>query len=221
MSGNAIRQLQALGLAGGLVAWSLLPSRSHPVVQPVLATGLAATTKAPLGLRPPALWVGLREGCVAASAVVTAVAASTALPLVRAAMAARTPPASPALWLALRIPLGTVWSEEAAYRGALATLAADGFGPGWGRLVQATAFGLSHIADARRAGQPVVGTVVVTGAAGWAFGWLAEHSGSLAAPILVHLAVNEAGAIAALAVQARARQLLAKNPPRSVGHSFT
>jgi uncharacterized protein len=43
--------------------------------------------------------------------------------------------------------------------------------------------------------------VLVTGVAGWLFGWLADRSGSLAAPMLVHLAINEAGAIAALAVQ--------------------
>jgi membrane protease YdiL (CAAX protease family) len=43
--------------------------------------------------------------------------------------------------------------------------------------------------------------VLVTGLAGWVFGWLYERSGSLIAPMLVHLAVNEAGALAALAVQ--------------------
>jgi len=45
--------------------------------------------------------------------------------------------------------------------------------------------------------------VVVTGAAGWVFGALAERSGSLAAPMLTHLAINEAGALAALRVQSR------------------
>lgn len=43
-------------------------------------------------------------------------------------------------------------------------------------------------------------------AAGWVFGVLAERSGSLLAPMLAHLAVNEAGAVAALAVQRFARQ---------------
>ena len=39
----------------------------------------------------------------------------------------------------------------------------------------------------------------------WAgyFALLRERSGSLAAPMLAHLAINEAGAIAALAVQRR------------------
>ena len=101
----------------------------------------------------------------------------------------------------MRIPLGTVWSEEAAFRAALGTVAEDAFGPTVGRLLQSLAFGLSHIADARATGEPVIGTVLVTGVAGWLFGWLYERSGSVTAPMLVHLAINEAGAVAALAVQ--------------------
>lgn len=201
MSGNGVRRLQALGLAAGLVAWSLLPGRRHPMTQATLAAALVTVTKAPVGLRPPALWAGLRLGSAAASLVAAGVAASTAIPRVRSAMADRAPPAGPLTWLALRIPVGTVWSEEAAYRGALATLAADGFGPRAGSLVQAAVFGLSHIADARATGEPVFGTVVATGAAGWVFGWLAQRSGSLAAPMLTHLAINEAGAIASLVVR--------------------
>ncbi|PBJ57058.1 CPBP family intramembrane metalloprotease, partial [Mycobacterium avium subsp. hominissuis] len=34
-------------------------------------------------------------------------------------------------------------------------------------------------------------------------GWLTDRCGSLAAPMLAHLAVNEAGAIAVLAVRRR------------------
>ena len=203
MAPTTIRKLQALGLAAALVLDSALPSRRHPLTQALLASALVAITKAPLGFRPPALCSGLRVGSATACVVTVAVAAGSALPRVRAAMADRTPPASPAMWLALQIPVGTVWPEEAAYRAALTTLAAAGFGRRTGRLVQAIAFGLSHIPDARAAGEPVAGTVVVTAAAGWVFGILAERSGSLAAPLLTHLAINEAGALAALRVQSR------------------
>jgi membrane protease YdiL (CAAX protease family) len=79
------------------------------------------------------------------------------------------------------------------------------FGKSQGRLLQAAVFGLSHIADARATGEPVVATVLVTGVGGWLFGWLADRSGSLAAPMLVHLAINEAGGVAALLVQRRSR----------------
>jgi membrane protease YdiL (CAAX protease family) len=202
------RQVRAVALAGALVAWSLtagmeIPGRRHPVVQAALGTALTALTRAPLGLCPPALSSGVRSGLVAASAISAGVAASTGLPAVRAAMRARSLPQPVWKWLGVDIPLGTVWSEEAAFRAALGHVAADGFGASGGRLLQAAAFGLSHIADARATGEPVAATVMVTGVAGWVFGWLAEHTGSLAAPLLTHLAVNEAGALAALRVQRR------------------
>lgn len=83
----------------------------------------------------------------------------------------------------------------------MSTLAAEAFGPTAGRLLQAATFGLTHVPDALETGEPVVGTVLATGLAGWAFALLGERSGSLLAPVLAHLAINEAGAVAALAVQ--------------------
>ncbi len=207
MRAKRTRQIQAVALAAALVGWSGLapriPPRWHPLPHAILGTALVAVTRAPLGLRPPALWSGLRLGLAAAAPVAAGVAATTALPPVRGAMADRKLPAATGRWLLLRIPLGTVWAEEAAFRAALGTVGADAFGPAGGRLLQAAAFGLSHIADARSTGEPVIPTVLVTGAAGWLFGWLRDRSGSLAAPMLAHLAVNEAGAVAALAVQRR------------------
>jgi membrane protease YdiL (CAAX protease family) len=175
----------------------------RPLARALGGTALAAVARAPLGLRPPQLWSGLRVGGLAAGAVTAGVAATTAVPRVRTAMGDRDLPESAARWLAFEIPLGTVWFEEAIFRGALGSVTAGAFGPRQGRLVQAIAFGLWHIPDARRAGEPIVGTVLVTGLAGWVFGWLAERSGSLLAPMLAHLAVNEAGAVAALAVRRR------------------
>jgi membrane protease YdiL (CAAX protease family) len=134
------------------------------------------------------------------------VAALTALPPVRTAMAERKLPEHTARWLLLDIPIGTVWPEEAAYRATLGTVAEQAFGPTRGRLLQAAAFGLWHVVDARTTGQPVIGTVLVTGVGGWLFGWLHARSGSLAAPMLAHLAVNEAAGLAALGVQRRAKR---------------
>ncbi|WP_422744665.1 CPBP family intramembrane glutamic endopeptidase [Mycobacterium sp. WMMD1722] len=204
----SVQRIRAAVTAAGLVAWSFVGPRLPDAVQPfanaALGTALAAWTRAPLGLRPPTVYTGLRHGAPAAAAVCAAVTVATASPAVRAAMRERPVPAGgPARWLLLRIPLGTAWAEETSYRAALASLSADGFGPVAGRLVQAAAFGLSHIADARAAGDPVLPTVAVTAVAGWVFAALTARAGSLAAPLLAHLAVNEAGAVAALLVQRR------------------
>lgn len=173
------------------------------VLQAGLGALLVVVTRAPLGLAGPRLWKGIRLGSAAGAVAATAISATAPIPMVRLSMIARELPASTPGWLGLQIPVGTVWAEEAAFRGALATVGADGFGSSGGRLLQATAFGLSHIADARETGESPLATVLVTGIAGWVFGWLADRSGSLAAPMLVHLAINEAGAVAALLVQRR------------------
>jgi hypothetical protein len=201
-------KFRAVALAAGLLGWSFAAPRVrwHPVPNASLGTGLVAVTRSPLGLRPPALWSGIRYGLAAGAAVGLGVAALTALPPVRAAMAERKLPEHTARWLLLDIPIGTVWPEEAAYRATLGTVAEQAFGPTRGRLLQAAAFGLWHIVDARTTGQPVIGTVLVTGVGGWLFGWLHARSGSLAAPMLAHLAINEAGAAAALAAQGRFRR---------------
>ncbi|WP_123026046.1 Rv0804 family intramembrane glutamic endopeptidase [Mycolicibacterium stellerae] len=204
----AAKQFRAVALATGLVGWSgligpRLPARIRPVVHAVLAAVLAVCARAPLGLRPPQLWPGLRLGLAAAAPVVIGVAASTGAPPVRSAMAQRDLPGSSSRWLVVHIPFGTVWSEEAAYRAALGAVAAEAFGPTGGRLLQSLAFGLSHIADACGTGERVLPTVLVTGVAGWMFALLRERSESLAAPMLAHLAINEAGAIAAIGVQRR------------------
>ncbi|PJE05195.1 MAG: CPBP family intramembrane metalloprotease [Mycobacterium sp.] len=190
-----------------MVGWSLvsprLPSAFRTPAQAAAGSMLALTAATPLGFRPPLVWAGLRLGSVSAALVTATIAATTPVPKVRLSMSARELPESVPGWLAWQIPVGTVWAEEAAFRGALGDVAAKAFGPTRGRLLQAGAFGLSHIADARMVGEPLLPVVVVTGLAGWVFGWLAERSGSLVAPILVHLAINEAGAIAAVVVQRR------------------
>lgn len=209
MPRNGIR---ALILAAALIGWSGLVAPRLPVrwlvpIQAALGGVLVSSAEAPLGLRPPALWRGVRLGFAVVGAVAAAVASSTALPPVRHAMCERELPRPASVWLLIRIPIGTVWSEEAAFRGALGTVAAQAFGPRLGRVLQATAFGLSHVADARGAGESVGGTVLVTGVTGWALGWLHDRAGSLVAPMLAHLAINEAGAVAALLVKNQTSRL--------------
>ncbi|MGA7050739.1 MAG: CPBP family intramembrane glutamic endopeptidase, partial [Mycobacterium sp.] len=132
------------------------------------------------------------------------IAAMTLVAPVRRSMSVRELPASVPSWLLVGIPVGTVLAEETAFRAALAAAGRGAFGPTGGRLLQAATFGLFHIADARATGEPSGATVLATGIGGCLFGWLAERSGSVTAPILMHLAINEAGAIAALTLQRRA-----------------
>ncbi len=209
MFDNSFRRLLALSVAAPLVGWSFVSPRLPAGLRVALQAGvgglLVRVTGAPLGLRPPRLWAGLRLGSAAAAVAGIAIVATTAVPRVRLSMSVLELPAPARCWLLVRIPVGTVWAEEAAFRAALATVGSQAFGTSGGRLLQAVAFGLSHIADARATGEPMVATVLVTGVGGWLFGWLADRSGSLAAPLLVHLAINEAGAVAALAIQLRLR----------------
>jgi membrane protease YdiL (CAAX protease family) len=206
-----------MSLSCVLVGWSLvsprLPSAWRVVLQAGVGGLLVLVTRAPLGLCPPRLWAGLRLGSAAGVAAATAIAAAIPVPPVRLSMALRELPASVPDWLLLGIPVGTVWAEEAGFRAALATAGSDAFGKSGGRFLQAATFGLSHITDARATGEPVVATVLATGIGGWLFGWLADRSGSLAAPMLVHIAINEAGAIAALTVQRRTRQQRREQAP--------
>lgn len=199
------KRIRALTLSAALVGWSFTagleqPWRRHPVIQAGLGTALALLAGAPLGLRAHALRRGSALGGAVAGIVTAGVLAAMTLAPVRSAMRERTLPGRPGRWLAVEIPLGTVWSEETAFRGALSTVAAQAFGARRGRLLQAVTFGLSHVADARATGEPVIGTVAITGLAGWIFAVLAERTGSLAAPMLAHLAINESGAVAALVV---------------------
>lgn len=197
------KKTRAGAVAVALVGWSFVAPyvRFHPVQNAALGTALYALVRPGLGLRPPALWSGLRYGAAAGAVIALGVAASTAIPSVRQGMAARELPEHPLRWMLIDIPIGTAWPEEVAYRAVLGAMAEDSFGPRGGRLLQAIAFGLWHIMDARITRNPVLGTVLLTGVAGAAFGWLHARSGSLAAPLLAHLAANEAAALAALAVQ--------------------
>ncbi|MGY4648342.1 Rv0804 family intramembrane glutamic endopeptidase [Mycobacterium sp. URHB0021] len=198
-------KFRALATAAALVGWSFAAPRVrfHPVLNAALGTGLAALTRPPLGLRPPALTSGLRNGVPAAAAIALVGAVITAVPQVRADMVRRKRSDHPVRWLLLDIPLGTVWPEEVAFRAMLGGMAQEAFGPVGARWLQSVTFGLWHIVDARLTGHPVLGTVFATAVTGWSLGWLHDRSGSLAAPMLAHLAINEVGAVATLVVQGR------------------
>ena len=119
----------------------------------------------------------------------------------------------------VRIPVGTVLWEEAAFRGVLQAALRRILPAGAAIAVTSGVFGVWHIRPTIQAlrvnglagnrGQAtarVLAGVAVTTAGGAVLSWLRERSGSLAAPVLLHLATNCGGPVAAWAVASRANR---------------
>ncbi len=100
------------------------------------------------------------------------------------------------------IPLGTVLAEEIAFRGVLLALARRQLSDRSAAVVTAVVFGLWHVGGALRTGSPVVAVVALTALGGLLLAWLRLRSGSLLAPVGLHLGANSVGLLAA-AVAAR------------------
>jgi membrane protease YdiL (CAAX protease family) len=109
----------------------------------------------------------------------------------------------------VRIPVGTVAWEEIAFRGVLRAALRRVLGEPGSTVVGSAVFGLWHVrptvealavnglAGGRGARVAAVTAVVGgTAGAGAVFCWLRGRSGSLAAPVLLHVAANCAGALA-------------------------
>ncbi|HEY6278984.1 MAG TPA: CPBP family intramembrane glutamic endopeptidase [Streptosporangiaceae bacterium] len=119
----------------------------------------------------------------------------------------------------VRIPVGTVLWEEIAFRGVLHAALRRVMPERAAIVASAAVFGLWHIrptAEALRANgltrgrglavANVTAGCAATAAGGLVLSWLRARSGSLAAPMLVHLATNSGGQVAAWAVAGRARR---------------
>src|SRR5262249_6004721 len=117
---------------------------------------------------------------------------------------------------AVRIPIGTVLWEEIAFRGVLQAALRRVMPKAAAVAVTSVVFGVWHIrptagalranglaGDRRRARAGVLAGVAATTAAGAFLSWLRERSGRVAAPVVVHLAANSGGLIAAWAVASR------------------
>jgi CAAX protease family protein len=118
----------------------------------------------------------------------------------------------------VRIPAGTVLWEEIAFRGVLQAALRRVMPPPAAVAVTGVTFGLWHVrptaealranglaGDRRRAVAGVTAGVAATAAAGVLFSCLRSRSGSLIAPVLLHLATNSGGAVAAWLVTGRRR----------------
>ncbi|MFE7745437.1 CPBP family intramembrane glutamic endopeptidase [Nocardia sp. NPDC057455] len=196
--------------AAGTIAAVALPLIWSNAVLPRLGLGIRGRTAANAGwatayaLAVPAepgrsSWRGVRCGLLAASGVIAGYVVALAVPSLRwqlAELADRGPDVPATEWVAVHIPIGTVYSEELVFRGTLDPLLDHVFGPRIGALLGAATFGLWHIAPARAVGDNIPATVAVTTAGGFVFGWLRRRTAGTVAPALLHLAMNAGGAIA-------------------------
>jgi len=198
------------------------------------ASGLTATD---LGLRRDRLRSGLRLGSATAAPVLAAFALAALTPATRPLLDDQRVAGLDARQLAyqvlLRIPLGTVAWEEIAFRGVLhpalrrvlpepaATVAASAVFGLWHIRPAAEALAANRLTPSRGARIAAVTAIAAgTAAAGALLSVLRERSGSLAAPVLLHLAANCTAPLAvALAAKGRTanRPRLRPDPVRSAG----
>ena len=174
------------------------------------ASGL---TPADLGLRRDRLRAGLRCGSAAAAPVVAAFGLAALTPATRPLLDDQRIAGLNRRQLAydvlLRIPVGTVAWEEIAFRGVLRAALRRVLAEPAATAVGSAVFGLWHIRPTAEAlavnrlaadgGTRILGVTTVaafTAGAGALMCLLRERSGSLAAPVLLHLAANCAGSLA-------------------------
>lgn len=218
---TSVRRLTPLVvIALGLLAWSnlLVPALpTDPVLRAVVnvagVAGLLTLARLgglswhELGFGRSSWGAGARWGTAALGVVVVGYAAVLAVApsvLMNPQVAASSPQALLLRGLVL-IPVGTVLAEEIAFRGVLHAPAVRVLSVRAAVLVTSVVFGLWHLVTALgpsatplTVGWASVATVLgVTAAGGVAFAWLRHRTGSLLAPIGLHLGTNAVGLVAA------------------------
>ena len=215
-----------------LLAWNnvvITRVPGHPAVYPVVnglaAVALVAAARAgglswvELGLARDRLRAGAAWGGVVAALVAVGYLVALALPATRPLLADERVAGRDAAELAydvlLRIPGGTVLWEEVAFRGVLLAVLLRLAPLRTAVAVSALAFGLWHVRPTLSAlatnelvdgavptAAALVAAVALTAASHVVFVWLRLRSGSLLAPVLLHLSTNVLGTLAAAAAQA-------------------
>ena len=193
--------------------------RWYPAVNALAAAVLLAAATAngltadDLGLRRDRLPTGLRLGSAAAAPVVAAFGLAALTPATRPLLndqrIAGLDRRQLAYQVLLRIPVGTVGWEEIAFRGVLQAALRRVLAEPAATAVGSAVFGLWHIRPtaealavnrlaASRGARITAVTAVAAGTAGAGalLSLLRERSGSLAAPVVLHLAANCAAPLA-------------------------
>jgi membrane protease YdiL (CAAX protease family) len=180
------------------------------------AAAASGLTAADLGLgrgtwRPGRLGSGLPAATAAGWLVAGAVPATR--PLLNDKRIASLDGRGLVYQVAFRIPVGTVLWEEIAFRGVLQAALRRVMPEPAAIAVTSGVFGVWHIrptaaalrvnglaGDRGQARARVAAGVAASAAAGVLFSWLRARSGSLAAPVLLHLATNCVGLMVAWTV---------------------
>jgi membrane protease YdiL (CAAX protease family) len=217
----AVAVLAGLNVVNNELApgWSYVPLNTAAGWGLVALARRGGATVEELGLAPGPLRPGATTGGLLGLGVAAAVAAGTAIPGTRRWFAdersAGTGFAGLAYQTVIRIPVGTALFEEIAFRGVLPALGARRWGRRRADVIAAGLFGLWHVLPTRHAvranagmqrtgiGRAVSGGVAITATGGLLFSALRNRTGSLAAPVLVHAAINAASFAAAWAVMRR------------------
>ena len=213
------RWLPFAGTSAALLTWSTVVVPALPAARALRTTAnlLAVSVLvgaarrsglswAELGTAPQQADPGARCGAAALGLVSAGYAAALAVPALRRTLAdagAGTSLGEVVLRAGVHIPLGTVLCEELAFRGVLHALARRVMGPRAAIGAGSVVFGLWHVGTAGSA--PLGRVLVVTTSGGVVLGALRHHSGSVLAPMGLHLGTNAAGLVAA-AVAARLPQ---------------
>jgi len=200
-----------------LAGYNNLPDRGrwYPLVNgcaaaaALVAARSAGLTRAELGLGRTRS--GLAWGAAASAPVAVAFAAAALTPAARPLLADERVAGLRGRRLAyqvlVRIPVGTVAWEEIAFRGVLraalrrvlpapaATAAASVVFGIWHIRPTAEALDMNGVTTSR--GVKITAVVLGTAVAGALLDFLRERSGSLAAPVVLHLTANCAGPLAA------------------------
>jgi uncharacterized protein len=224
--------LTAYNNLAGVQPWH---RRWYPAVNALAGTAALAAavasglTPAELGLGRDQLRSGLRLGSAAATPVVTALTVAALTPATRPLLddqrVAVLDRRQLAYHVLLRIPVGTVAWEETAFRGVLHAALRRVLAEPAATVAGSVVFGLWHVRPTAEAlaanrlgatrGARIAGVTAVvagTAAVGALMSVLRERSGSLAAPVLLHLAANCTAPLAsALARSSAAR---ARRPGR-------
>ena len=221
---RALAGVAAVLVAAGLLAWNnlLVPDLpGDPVVRTVanmaVVAALVAVARAgglswaDLGLCRTTWGRGARWGAAAVAVAAAGYAVAWALPATRGLLTVSPAATAPVgeLWLRalLLVPLGTVVCEELAFRGVLHALgrrvAPARVGARVAVLGGALVFGAWHVAGALATRTPGVpgaagpAVVVAVTVAGGVLLAVARHrTGSLLAPVGIHLGTNVVGLVA-------------------------